>query len=291
MTNMVVRMREQRPTKQDLIDLRNSLRLTQQEMADRLNMALRSYQAIEAGESEYRSIHRLAAERVALSIAADKRDPALSPSSITEDAIALVRAGEFIGAPAYLRDSKKDSSFAPDDSDLRDASFRASYAIVGEIVLLTSALDHQLNHILIQALHLTEGPMLETVIATLDMVRKIEMLKERSRHISQQNWKKPLLSYVDKLERVSKWRNIACHTVLIPDDKHGAVFVPTAAARLMKQLQLDRPIAQRTAVTELKPAIRLGESALFDGTVLIQNLQKMNAERVRRYGQSPYSRS
>lgn len=76
--------------KEDLINLRGELRLSQQEMADKLGMALCSYQAIESGESGYRYIHRLAAERVALMIAADKKDISLAPRSVRDDAIELV---------------------------------------------------------------------------------------------------------------------------------------------------------------------------------------------------------
>ena len=277
-------MDRERLRKQDLIDLRDSFGFTQQQMADRLDMALRSYQGIEAGESEYRSIHRLAAERVALSVAAEKRDPAFAPDCVAEDAIALVRAGEFTGAPPFLKGSKANRASAGTDENAKDEKFRAAYSVVGELVLLTSALDHQLDQVLIQTLHLASSPLLESVIATLDMVRKIEMLKERAKHVSQPNWKKPILSYLDKLERISKWRNFACHTVLIPDEKHEAVFAPIAAARLMKNLQLgDHPTDKRTAIADLKPAITLGESALFDGMELIRNFQQANAERARRY--------
>lgn len=41
--------------KEDLIELRKNLALTQHQMADELGMALRAYQSIEAGESEYHS--------------------------------------------------------------------------------------------------------------------------------------------------------------------------------------------------------------------------------------------
>jgi hypothetical protein len=52
----------------------------------------------------------------------------------------------------------------------------------------------------------------------------------------------------------------------------------------MKNLQLgDHPTDKRTAIADLKPAIRLGESALFDGMELIRNFQQANAERARRY--------
>ena len=95
----------------------------------------------------------------------------------------------------------------------------------------------------------------------------------------------PVLLYVDKIERVCKWRNIACHTPLIPDEKHGAAFVPTAAAKLLKTLQLGKePIAKRVPYAELKSAITVGESALADGLSLIENFQRVNAERKKRFG-------
>jgi transcriptional regulator with XRE-family HTH domain len=274
--------------KDDLIRLRKDMGLTQQQMADELNMALRSYQSIESGESEYRFIHRLAAERVALMIAADKKAPMLAPQPVRDDAIELVRVGRLTGDPAFQKARVKDDAGLDEDGDDRDARFRAAYGVVGELVLLATALDHQLNHVLIQILHLAESPLLEAVVATLDTVRKIEMLKERSKFIAQSRWRKPVLSYIEKLERVSKWRNIACHTPLIPDEKYGAAFVPTAAAKLLKTLQLGKePVARRVPYIELKSAITLGESALADGLSLIGNFQKVNAERTRLQAHRP----
>jgi hypothetical protein len=196
----------------------------------------------------------------------------------------LSNVGQLTGNPAYHWDSAKD---APQHvvQSAKDSKFRAAYAAVGELVLITSALDHQLNHVLIHVLPLSESPMLEAVIATLDMVRKIEMLKARSKHIAQPTWRKPLLSYLDKLERISRWRNVACHTVLIPDSTHGAVFAPAAAAKLLKSLQVgDELTISRIPIADLKSAITLSESALGDGENLIENFQKVNAARVARFG-------
>jgi hypothetical protein len=77
---------------------------------------------------------------------------------------------------------------------------------------MATALDHQLDHVLIQVLHLADSPMLESVVAMLDVNRKVEMLKARSKHISNTRWQQALQAYLDKLEQVSSWRNIACHT-------------------------------------------------------------------------------
>lgn len=268
--------------KQDLINLRKELGLTQQEMADQFDMALRSYQSLESGESEYRFIHRLAAERVALMLAADRKAPALAPPSVRADAIELVRVGTQTGHPEFQ--SLKGSKELPVDKS-RDAKFRAAYASVGELVLIATAVDHQLNHVLMSVLSLTESPMLEPVVATLDTARKVEMLKARSKHIAQPSWSKPVLAYLEKVERVAKWRNIACHTALIPDQNHGAVFAPAAAAKLLKALQLtEKPSSHRIPVAELEQAIKTGESALGAGQNIIENFQKLNAARVERFG-------
>jgi hypothetical protein len=81
----------------------------------------------------------------------------------------------------------------------------------------------------------------------------------------------------------SRWRNIACHTPLIPDRKDGAVFAPTAAAKLLKSLKLDeQPVAERIPIADFISEIQRGESALYDGQVILQNLQTANAERMGR---------
>jgi DNA-binding XRE family transcriptional regulator len=268
----------------DLVALRKELGLTQQGMADQFDMALRSYQSIEAGDSEYRFIHRLAAERVALAIAADKKDPALAPAPVRQDALELVRVGQLLKNPAFSWDVEKDAQPPQTRSDKQDTRFKAAYAVVGELVLLATALDHQLNHVLMQVLPLADSPMLEAVVATLDTARKIEMLKARAKHIAQPTWRKPVVSYLDKLETISRWRNIACHTVLIPDSKHDAVFAPAAAAKLLKNLDLEEPTSRRIPINELKSAITLGESALGDGENLVGIFKKMNDARVQRFG-------
>jgi hypothetical protein len=119
------------------------------------------------------------------------------------------------------------------------------------------------------------------------MNRKVEMLKARSKYISNKTWQKALETYLEKLEKVSSWRNIACHTALIPDEKHGAVFAVAAAAKLLKSLQLgEHPTAKIIPITDLTPNIRLGESALFDGENVLCNFRILNADRVKRFPKS-----
>jgi hypothetical protein len=51
---------------------------------------------------------------------------------------------------------------------VKEGKWKDACATVGELVLLYTALDHQLNHIIIEVMHLAPSPMLETVVATLD---------------------------------------------------------------------------------------------------------------------------
>ena len=150
---------------------------------------------------------------------------------------------------------------------------------------MATALDFQLNHVLIQVLHLGDSPMLESVVASFDMTRKIEMLKARSRHLAADAWKKPLLEYLDKLERISRWRNIACHTPLIPDEKDGAVFAPAAATKLLKSITIGEvPTSNRIPISTLTQEIQRGEKALYDGQEIVRNFKRLNRERQIRFG-------
>lgn len=73
----------------DLKALRNALALNQADMAARIGLGARAYQALEAGEATIRPIHVNAAERAALAIAVERRQPMLAPASIRREALDL----------------------------------------------------------------------------------------------------------------------------------------------------------------------------------------------------------
>lgn len=73
---------------------------------------------------------------------------------------------------------------------VHEPEWKEACAVVGEVVLIYTALGHQLNLIVIEVMHLAQSPMLESVVATLDARQKIEMLKNRAAHIKQKDWKK-----------------------------------------------------------------------------------------------------
>jgi hypothetical protein len=61
---------------------------------------------------------------------------------------------------------------------VKEGKWKDAFANVGELVLLYTALDHQLNLIVIEVMYLAPAPMLEAVVATLDPRQKNRNAKE-----------------------------------------------------------------------------------------------------------------
>ena len=80
------------------------------------------------------------------------------------------------------------------------------YAVVGELVLTSTAIDWQLNRVLIEVLEIGGPLMVEPVVATLDTRLKLEILKERAKHIRPLDWKNGVKKYCVKVEEVFRWR-------------------------------------------------------------------------------------
>ncbi len=157
---------------------------------------------------------------------------------------------------------------------LNDPKWKDACAVVGEVTLLYTALDHQLNHIIIDVMHLVHSPMLESVVATLDARQKIEILKNRGKHIREANWKKAVLTHADRLERVARIRNAVCHMPLIPiRGKSGFEFAPAAASKILKSITIvekDYTI-ERLTLERVREVVPLAEKALGGGEQLREN--------------------
>lgn len=163
-----------------------------------------------------------------------------------------------------------------------DPAWRNALSHVGEIVLLASALDHQLTHVVIELLHLTKSPMLEPVVATLDSPRKLEILKGRAKHIKQAHWKRPIEKYVDLVERVNRARNTASHSQLL-QERDKFVFTSSQAAKLFKGLKLEGvPTVERVPLETIVSAVQIAEQALGVGINLIENFERVQVELDRR---------
>lgn len=162
-----------------------------------------------------------------------------------------------------------------------DPKWKEACASIGELVLLYTALDTQLNHIIIDTMHLTHSPMLEAVVATLDPRQKIEMLKARADQVRQPDWRKVMKTHADRLARVAKIRNVVCHVPLIRGKtKEQFEFAPAAATKLLKSINITDAKTyslERLSLSRVKEVISLAEKALGGGEDLRQNFAKIRA--------------
>lgn len=160
---------------------------------------------------------------------------------------------------------------------------RDAYAVVGELVLISSAIDFLSNRLLIVVLDLGDSVMLDAVIATLDTSRKVEILKGRADHMPATEWKRRVTKFCDKVENVLRQRNIACHT---PGSLNDDVwtFTPISAAKMLKKLDLKAKTIRPTTLDDFRVAIATGEAALSEGTDLIERFEHVNAEMKKRRG-------
>jgi hypothetical protein len=161
---------------------------------------------------------------------------------------------------------------------VHEPEWKDACAVVGEVTLLYTALDHQLNHIIIDVMHLVHSSMLESVVATLDARQKIEILKARGKQITQKDWKKAVLTHASKLERVARIRNAVCHTPLIPSrGKPGFEFAPAAASKVLKSVTIVEKsfTLDRLTLDQVREIIPLAEKALDEGEELRENFGKV----------------
>jgi len=150
-----------------------------------------------------------------------------------------------------------------------------TYAIVGELVLLSSALDHCLTEVIIEVLDLGSSYMLLPTLGTIDSVRKIEILKERAHHIAQVEWKNRVMSFIKKVESVFKHRNIACHTPAVLENGQWTLK-PYTVAKVLKKIDLQQKKIKSISFNDLQDAIHTAESALGAGRNLIDNFKRLN---------------
>jgi hypothetical protein len=177
--------------------------------------------------------------------------------------------------------AKKKKRATPAKSDYTEL-----YVVVGELVMIANAVDHLLNQLVIEALHLEKSPMLEPVVATLDPRQKIEILKSRAKLINSADWKKGITGFCGKADALYRQRNIVCHTPAYPDGDTWT-FKPIAAAKLLNRLDLEKKALSEFPFDDTKAAIATGEAALGTGVDLLDNLKRLQPWLSKRRAQTP----
>jgi hypothetical protein len=164
-----------------------------------------------------------------------------------------------------------------------EEQWKDAYAKVGELVLLYTTLDQQLNDVIIEVMRLAQSPirMREALVVTLDPRQKIEMLKSRAAHIRRQGWKKAVKTHADRLERVAKIRNAVCHTPMVPNKKGDSFeFAPAASAKLLKNMMFrskDDYSIEGLTLDHVQEAKTLAMKALGGGEDILAKFAKARA--------------
>lgn len=163
-------------------------------------------------------------------------------------------------------------------------AIKEAYATVGELILIANTLDHRLNKTVCVVLDLGDAAMLESVVATIDTNRKIEILKEWGKHFRSPDWRKTLTRFLGKVEDVMRERNVAAHSRLFSKGETW-VLRSTAAAKVLKGLH-GGETALEIPMAKLRGAISKGEAALAEFAAIHENFARVHAARRAKFGQN-----
>ena len=126
---------------------------------------------------------------------------------------------------------------------------------------LTAALDHRVNEVLIAVLDLGTSKLLLPTVATLDLSRKAEILKSRARTMRAGiPWREAVIKLAEGVEKVNKYRNIACHSMLSVKPDRAPVLWSIQAAKVMKNLTIGTSVS----LDQISAASRKAEALLGD---------------------------
>ena len=157
-------------------------------------------------------------------------------------------------------------------SDDEKSVANEAFAVIGELVLMASALDERLNEVVRVVCSLPPAAFMEPIIGSVDSSRKIEILRNYAGHITASEWEMGLKRLCDQVEKVNKARNTACHSALRFEDG-SAILINISAGKLLKNLHKNK-----TKILDLKTAIRTGEEALAYSAVVVENFTAVEAK-------------
>jgi len=147
-----------------------------------------------------------------------------------------------------------------------------AYAVIGELVLMASALDERLNNVVRLVCSLPKSALMEPIIGAIDSSRKVEILRNYASHMRSKEWKSSLKKLCEQVEKVNKARNTACHSAL-RFEEGSPILINVSAGKLLKNLHNNK-----TPIASLEVAIRLGEEALAYSTVVIENFERLEVK-------------
>ena len=161
--------------------------------------------------------------------------------------------------------------------DKADKAHTDTFAVVGKLVMMANALDYETGSVIISVSDIGGSDWTSTIIATLDLRRKLEILRAHAAHLRSEELRKDVTRFCDKVDGVLRQRDIACHTPA-PLENGEWKFKPVATAKMLKRLDPKKGSLRHTRVEDFKSAIRRGEEALWLGRKLIESFGPLHAK-------------
>lgn len=173
--------------------------------------------------------------------------------------------------------TEKPEAEIPDTSSTETANFCTA---IGELILWASMIDGQLNKALIGALALPDHPMIGPVVAQLDARQKAELLKKRTKFISNVSWRNGIKNWVERAEKVNANRNyVAHHAIRTKAGKIG--FYSDQLGKVLDTLKLtDQKIEviEDKGIKEVTEWIGHAKQVYAEGANVLDNLDCFRAE-------------
>jgi hypothetical protein len=143
---------------------------------------------------------------------------------------------------------------------------------VGKLVLWASAIDAQLTKAVIRICRLTETPMLGPIVAELDARAKVEILRARTKHIKIAAWRMGMTRWVNKAEKVNRYRNTVAHHQVALMDGQLTLYSPQAR-KLLKRIKDLKPTPAKT-VDDINRWVEAAIDAYAQGQNVLANLDR-----------------
>jgi len=129
-----------------------------------------------------------------------------------------------------------------------DAKMKEFCAVVGALILFASRIDAQLTRALVCMFALPEHPMIEPLVAQMDIRAKADLIKKRAKLIPTVTWKNRITNWAERAEQVNGKRNMAAHHGISVEDGRIILFSPQLTKIIGNLETVDNKIVEREKV-------------------------------------------
>ena len=165
-----------------------------------------------------------------------------------------------------------------------DREMDAICQAIGSLIVWCNMIDQQMNQVVANLFVLPDAPMIEPIVAQLDIRQKLELLKARAKLLPSGNgWRVNLLKWLKNVETVNERRNlVAHHHVVIRDNK--ATLASSQLIKIMKALDSNMKPKPKNDLSDIESWSDHASHTMNDSLIIIENtsrfrelaLQKLN---------------